>query len=119
MGSASGLGGGLYKRGTYHALKWRGGGSQSLQGKGVGISHRQQNIKTADKLLIRGGEGENHKSVTKPYGGLDKCYQDTVKIAQLPPPPPQAINSDPSQSSLMHLDRIDFQKLNFFSTLNI
>ena len=95
MGSASGLGGGLYKRGTYHALKWRGGGSQSLQGKGVGISHRQQNIKTADKLLIRGGEGENHKSVTKPYGGLDKCYQDTVKIAQLSPPPPQAINSDP------------------------
>ena len=46
-----------------------GGGSQSLQGKGVGISHRQQNIKTADKLLIRGGEGEDHNSVTKPYGG--------------------------------------------------
>ena len=31
-----------------------------------------------------------------------------------PPPPPQAINSDPSQSSLMHLDRIDLQKLKFF-----
>ena len=82
----------------------------------MGISHRQQNIKTADKLLIRGGEGEDHKSVTKPYGGSDKCYQDAVKIAQLSPPPPftQAINSDPSQSSIMHLDRIDLQKLNFF-----
>ena len=103
-------------------MHWSGGGgSQSLQGKGVGISHRQQNIKTADKLLIRGGEGEDHKSVTKPYGGLDKCYQDTVKIVQLfpPSPPTQAINSDPSQSSLMHLYRIDLQKLNFFSTLNI
>ena len=31
-----------------------------------------------------------------------------------PPPPTQAIRSDPSQSSLMHLDRIDLQKLNFF-----
>ena len=40
-----------------------------------------------DKLLIRGGEGEDHKSVTKPYGGSDKCYQDTVKIAQLFPRP--------------------------------
>ena len=94
-----------------------GGGSQSLQGKGVGISHRQQNIKTADKLLIRGGEGEDHKSVTKPYGGSDKCYR--VKIVQLPPPLlTQAINSDTSPSSLMHLDRIDLQKLTFF-LLNI
>ena len=93
-----------------------GGGSQSLQGKGVGISHRQQNIKTADKLLIREGEGEDHKSVTKPYGGSDKCYRDRVKIVQLSPPPllTQAINSVPSPSSLMHLDRIDLQRLNFF-----
>ena len=82
----------------------------------MGISHRQQNIKTADKLLIREGEGEDHKSVTKPYGGSDKCYRDTVKSSSFPPPPllTQAINSDPSPSSLMHLDRIDLQKLNFF-----
>ena len=78
-----------------------GGGSQSLQGKGVGISHRQQNIKTADKLLIRGGEGEDHKSVTKPYGGSDKCYRDKIKLPRLPLPSlrPQANNTDLSESS--------------------
>ena len=36
LGSASGLGGGLCKRGTYHALKWRGGGITEFTGEGSG-----------------------------------------------------------------------------------
>ena len=92
-----------------------GGGITEFTGEGSGDQSSPTEYKDC---RIRGGEGEDHKSVTKPYGRLDKCYQDTVKIAQLSPPT-QAINSDPSPRSLMHLDRIDLQKLNFFSTLNI
>ena len=43
---------------------------------------------------------------------VGKRYRDSIKIPQTPSPPPsQAINSDPLQSSLMQLNRIDLKKL--------
>ena len=69
----------------------------------MGITHRQQNIKTANKLLMRGG-GEDNKNIKKPYGGGDQINVIETKPKSPSPPPllrSQASNSDSSESNPM------------------
>ena len=69
----------------------------------MGITHRQQNIKTANKLLMRGG-GEDNKNIKKPYGGGDQINVIETKPKSSSPPPllrSQASNSDSSESNPM------------------
>ena len=71
----------------------------------MGITHRQQNIKTANKLLMRGGGGEDNKNIKKPYGGGDQINVIETKPKSPSPHPPllrsQASNSDSSESNPM------------------
>ena len=107
----SSLGEGLYKRGTYRTE----GGAQSFQGEQSGDHSSLTEYKDCHLTANGGGGGgggEDNNNITNPYGGSVKCYRYTNKILQ--PPPPQVINSDPLQSSLMHLNKIGLQIFNFF-----
>ena len=106
----SSLGGGLFKRGTYRTE----GGAQSFQGEQSGDHSSLTEYKDCH-LTANGGGGRLEKIIIILQSLMgDQLNVIDTQSKSFSPPPPQVINSDPLQSSLMHLNRIDLQIFKFF-----